>query len=230
MRASGPAAASRTAALTLPRDDGLRHPAGQVHDRAVGHGHADRHAVEPALQARQDLADGLRGARRRRDDVLGGGAAAAQVLVRHVGQALVVGVRVHRRHEALLDAEALVEDLRDRGEAVGRARGVRDDAVLGAQVAVVDAHRRSSRRSRPWRGPSGRPCARPPRGASRGPRASGSCRSPRPRRRRRACPTGSSPGPSRRSSTTRRPATVMLSASVETSFGKTRMTVSYFRR
>ena len=55
--------------------------------------------------ARQHLADRARGAGGGRDDVLGGGAAAAQVLVRHVGEALVVGVGVHRGHEAVLDAE-----------------------------------------------------------------------------------------------------------------------------
>ena len=53
---------------------------------------------------------------------------------------LVVRVRVDRRHDAVHDAERLVQDLRDRREAVRRARRVRDDVVLRRVVLlVVDA-------------------------------------------------------------------------------------------
>ena len=53
---------------------------------------------------------------------------------------LVVRVRVDRRHEAALDRVRLVQELRDRRDAVRRARRVRDDVVLlRVVVAVVDA-------------------------------------------------------------------------------------------
>ncbi len=46
-----------------------------------------------------------------------------------VEQVLVVGVGVHRGHQAPLDAEGVVEHLDHRHEAVGRARRVGDDRV-----------------------------------------------------------------------------------------------------
>src|SRR6478672_10728054 len=48
-----------------------------------------------------------------------------------VVEVLVAGVGVDRRHQALDDAELVVEHLGHRGEAVRRAGGVRDDRVLG---------------------------------------------------------------------------------------------------
>ncbi len=87
----------------------------------------------------QHLAHRAGGAGRRGNDVLRGSPAAPQVLVRHVGQTLIVGVGVDRGDEALFQAETLVEDLGDRGQAVGRARGVGDDAVLRSKLVVVDA-------------------------------------------------------------------------------------------
>src|SRR6187455_1365966 len=51
-------------------------------------------------------------------------ARARQVLVEDVGQHLVVGVRVDRGHEAVDDADRVVQRLHQRGEAVGRAGGV----------------------------------------------------------------------------------------------------------
>ena len=50
---------------------------------------------------------------------------------------------VDRRHEAALDAEGVVEDLRDGREAVRRAGGVGDDVLtgVGRVVHAVDEHR-----------------------------------------------------------------------------------------
>ncbi len=56
-----------------------------------------------------------------------------------VERRLVVGERVDRRHVATFDAAQVVEDLGDRRQAVGRARGVGDDHVFGGQLVVVDA-------------------------------------------------------------------------------------------
>ncbi len=108
---------------------------GQVDDRAGRHGRAHREAVQLALQLGDHEADRLGRAGRGRDQVDRGGARAAQVVVRHVLQALVGGVGVDRRHQAVLDADRVVEHLGHRRQAVGRARGVGDDVVL---VAVVD--------------------------------------------------------------------------------------------
>ena len=69
----------------------------------------------------------------------GGGARPAHVLVRLVEHVLVVGVGVDRRHEARLDADEVVQHLGDGRQAVGRARGVGDDLVLGLELVVVDA-------------------------------------------------------------------------------------------
>ena len=54
-----------------------------------------------------------------------------------VEQVLVVRVRVHGGHEALLDAEGVVENLDHGDEAVGRAGGVGHDRVLGGVKGVV---------------------------------------------------------------------------------------------
>ena len=63
--------------------------------------------------------------------LIAGGAGTVGVVVDLVGHALVVGVGVAGRHQALFDPERLVQHLGHRGQAVRRARGVRDDPVLG---------------------------------------------------------------------------------------------------
>ena len=62
-------------------------------------------------------------------DVDGRGPGPAGVAVGAVDQVLVAGVGVDRVHEALLDAEGVVEHLDHRHEAVGGARGVGHDQV-----------------------------------------------------------------------------------------------------
>jgi hypothetical protein len=44
---------------------------------------------------------------------------------------------MHRRHPPFADAEALMDHLGERRQAIGRARGVRDDVVLGRSVSVI---------------------------------------------------------------------------------------------
>ena len=119
----------------------LRRGDGQVGGRAGRDGHAQRVAVELALQLRQHEPDRLGGTGAGRHDVQRRGTRPAQVLVRAVLQVLVLRVRVDRRHQATLDAELVVEHLGQRAEAVRGARRVRDDRVLRGVVArVVDAH------------------------------------------------------------------------------------------
>src|SRR4029450_3753309 len=66
-----------------------------------------------------------------------GGAGPAQVLVRALLQVLVLGVRVDRGHQTLLDPDRLVQRLRHRRQAVRGAGRVGDDVVLGRVVGVV---------------------------------------------------------------------------------------------
>src|SRR5690606_472615 len=82
----------------------------------------------------------LRRAGGRRDHVQSSGARTAKVLVRQVEDALVVGVAVDGGHQRTLNFELVVDDLRRRGEAVGRAGSVGDDVVVGRVVLLfVDA-------------------------------------------------------------------------------------------
>ena len=112
----------------------------EVDQRHVRGRDPDRGAVELALQRRQHQPDRLRGTGRGRDQRQARGARPAQIRMQGVLQALVAGIGVDRRHVAALDADPLVQHIGDRGEAVGRARGVRDDPVRGAELVVVDAH------------------------------------------------------------------------------------------
>src|SRR6266508_236443 len=57
--------------------------------------------------------------------------------MREVEDALVVRVRVDRGHEALLDRELVVQHLRERRDAVGRAGGVREHVVRFRVVGLV---------------------------------------------------------------------------------------------
>src|SRR6516164_614895 len=110
----------------------------EVDERDVGGRHADRGAVELAFQGRQYEADRPRCAGRGWDHRLRGSASAAEIAVQRVLQALVAGVGVDRRHEAALDADALMQYIRDWRETVGRARAVGDDFVIGLQLLLVD--------------------------------------------------------------------------------------------
>ncbi len=65
--------------------------------------------------------------------------AAVEILVHGVERRLVAGIGVDRGHEAVLDADRVVEHLGDRREAVGGAGGVGDDLVVLGQLVVVDA-------------------------------------------------------------------------------------------
>src|SRR5829696_4230570 len=91
---------------------------GQVDARARDDRHAQRETVQPALELGNDEPDRLGRAGRRRDDVHAAGARTALVLVRLVQDALVAGVGVHGRQQAVADADRLVQHLGDGREAV----------------------------------------------------------------------------------------------------------------
>ncbi len=99
------------------------------------------------LQLRQHDADRACRARRGRDEVDRRSPCAPQVLVRQVERALIVRVRVDRRHETALDRVRLVQELRERRDAVRRARRVRDDRVL-LRVVILVVHAEDDRHVR----------------------------------------------------------------------------------
>ena len=111
----------------------------EVDDGAGRDRGANGEAVQLAVELGQHEADGLGGTGRRRHEVDRGRARTAQVLVRAVLEVLVGGVGVDRRHQAVLDADRFVDDLRERREAVRRAGGGRDD-VVRVGVVLIEVH------------------------------------------------------------------------------------------
>src|SRR5690606_10352582 len=112
---------------------------GQVDDGHVDRRHADGVAVELAVEFGQHQAHGGSGAGLGGNHAVRGRTGAAQVGVVDVGQHLVVGVGVDGGHQAVDDAQLLVQRVDQRRQAVGGARGVGDDRVGGLQDLVVDA-------------------------------------------------------------------------------------------
>src|SRR5262249_44056420 len=99
----------------------------EVDDRHVRGWHPDGNAVELAGELRQHESNGFCGAGGGRDHVDRGSARPVEVLVYLVERGLVVRVGMHRGHKTLVDADRIIEHLRDRREAVGGARGIGDD-------------------------------------------------------------------------------------------------------
>ncbi len=139
MPLSLPSAAALNAALISSAVAGFGQLDGQVGDRAGRNRHPQRIAVELALQLGHHQPDGLGRTGGGRHDVQRGRAGAAQVLVRAVLQVLVLGVGVDGGHQALDDAELVVQHLGNRRKAVRRARGVGDDVLAAVVLVVVDA-------------------------------------------------------------------------------------------
>ena len=136
---SAPSAAALSSAVHLLERGVALGREGEIDQADIGRRHADRRAVELALELGQHLADGAGGAGGGRDHRHRGGAGAALVGVDLVEDLLVVGVGVDRGHQPAGDADAVVHHLGDRRQAIGRARGVGDDRVLGGQLVVIDA-------------------------------------------------------------------------------------------
>src|SRR5690606_31530065 len=124
--------------------DGLDGDLGVGGEGQVGGGTGDDRdaecvAVELALELRQDQGDSLGCTGGGRDDVDRCGTGTTQIFVGSVVEALVAGVGVDGGHQAILDAELVVEDLGHRCEAVGGAGCAGDDVVvLRVVVLVVD--------------------------------------------------------------------------------------------
>ena len=115
--------------------------AGKVNDGNVGGGDTERHTGKLAVQLGDDLADGLGGTGRRGDDVVASGTATTPVLLGGTVDSLLGGGDgVDSGHETLLEAELVVDNLGERGKAVGCARGVGDNIHGGFVLLLVDTH------------------------------------------------------------------------------------------
>jgi hypothetical protein len=94
----------------------------QVDDGDIGSWNTHRHAGKLAIQVWDDLANSLSGASGRWNDVLSSSAATTPVLCRwSIDGLLGGGVRVDSGHEAFDDGVFIVNDLSERGQAVGCA-------------------------------------------------------------------------------------------------------------
>ena len=120
---------------------GLFQLAGQVHQGDVGGGHAHGHAVQLALEGGHHQGQGLGRAGGGGDHGHAGGAGTAQVLVGTVQDALAHGVGVDGGHQAVADAEGIVEDLGHGSQTVGGTGGSGKHGMGGGIVdVVIDAH------------------------------------------------------------------------------------------
>jgi len=118
--------------------------AGQVDERDVRGRDADGHAGELAVELGENLADCLGSAGGGRNHVFEDTAAASPVLLgRTVNGLLGGGGSMDCGHEAALDTELVIEDLGNRGKAVGGAGSVGDNLLtgIGHVVDTVDEHR-----------------------------------------------------------------------------------------
>src|SRR5699024_8619080 len=98
------------------------------------------HAGQLAVQLGDNLADSLGGAGGGGDDVAGSSTAAAPILQRGTVNGLLGGGGgVHGGHQAFGDAELVVQDLGDGGQAVGGAGGVGDEVHVGGVLVQVNA-------------------------------------------------------------------------------------------
>src|SRR5205823_3689217 len=109
----------------------------EVHHADVGRRHAHGVAVELALQFGDNEVQRLGGARGARNHVYCGGASTAQIFVRQIEQALIVGIRMDGGHGAAVDAERVLNNLGDGGKTVGSAGSVGNNVVLCGVVGLV---------------------------------------------------------------------------------------------
>lgn len=113
----------------------------KVNNGDVGSGDTECHAGELAVERGDDLADGLGGTSAAGDDVGSSGTATTPVLSGGTVNGLLGGgVRVDGGHETLNDAVLVVDDLGERSQAVGGARGVGEDLNVGLVAVLVDTH------------------------------------------------------------------------------------------
>ena len=120
--------------------------AGQIHNGNIRRGHAQAHAGQLAVEGRNDLAHSLCSTGRARDNVVRRRAAAAPILLGWaVNGLLCCSDGMHRCHQALDDAEVVVNDLGKRRKAVGCAACVGDNVHVLRVRVLVHAHHKHRR-------------------------------------------------------------------------------------
>ncbi len=117
---------------------------GQVNNGYVRGRNAERHTSQFAVQFRQHFTYSFSSSGRGRDDVLSCATAAAPVFVRRaVNGFLSCGGRVNGGHQTFDDAEVVVDNFRQRCQAVGGAGSVGHDvlACIFIKVSATNEHR-----------------------------------------------------------------------------------------
>ena len=124
----------------------------QINNGDVGSWDTHGHSGELAVELWDDLSDSLGGTGAGRNDVLGSGTTSTPVLSRWTINGLLgSSVGVDGGHETLDNGEVIVDNLGERGKAVGGARCVGDNVnvgLVGLLVDTHDVHRSIGRRSR----------------------------------------------------------------------------------
>lgn len=111
----------------------------EVHHTHIHRRNAECHAGQLAVELGEDFADSSSGAGGSWDDVAEGSSAHPPVLSSFgwsINRQLVGSCRVHCGHKTLRDAEAVVDDLRQRCQAVGSARSIRQDPHIAAVLVL----------------------------------------------------------------------------------------------
>ena len=132
---SGPSAAGAHGIVDCVCRDGFTQFGDQVDDRDICGWDTDGHAVEFPFEFREHFAHSAGRTGRGRNHRLGCRSCSANVRVGQVQDALVVGIGVHSRHQAMRDAKRFVQDFGHGRETIGRARRIRDD-VVGCWIVV----------------------------------------------------------------------------------------------
>mmetsp|Transcript_12888 Transcript_12888/g.24368 ORF Transcript_12888/g.24368 Transcript_12888/m.24368 type:complete len:293 (-) Transcript_12888:532-1410(-) len=118
----------------------LLHVDDEVNNRNVRGWNSESNTVQLSCELWQDEGDGLGGTSGGWDDAQGSGTGAPQISVGGIKEPLVSGVGVSCGHGSLDNTEALVQNLNERGEAVGGAGGVGNDWRTAVVLVLVDSN------------------------------------------------------------------------------------------
>ena len=120
------------------------HRHAQVNCRHVYRRHPHGNRFKTVIKLRENTGDPCRQFGIHRNDRLAGRAGTPQIRMVGVNHLLVMHRRMNGGDGAGLNAIGIIEQFNDRNNAVGGAGGVGDNAVLGAELILIDAidHRR----------------------------------------------------------------------------------------
>lgn len=110
----------------------------EIDHRYVCSRYTNREARKFAIQFRHYQTYRLGSTRLSRNHVQGRSASAIHIGVVNVSQYLIVGVGVHRRHQAGNNTQRVMQGLYQRSQTVGRAGRVRDNLIGRFENPVID--------------------------------------------------------------------------------------------